>query len=123
MYTEKGFTNLLSKIRETGGMTDDMEDTLKKLHDDFNEREGILKKYGEAYDGEADEYNFKEKPVPNYSDELDELQEKYDTLVNRYNKRFFGGYKIDVNSEDNITVERPERETITVNDLFISKED
>lgn len=123
MYTEKGFTNLLSKIRETGGVTDDMEDTLKKLHDDFNEREGILKKYGEAYDGELEEYNFKEKPTPDYSGELDELQEKYDILVNRYNKRFFGGSKNEVNSEDVINIDRPERETITVNDLFISKED
>lgn len=48
---------ILRRIMESGGMTEDMERDVERLKDDFDEREGILKRYGETYDGEdQDEY-------------------------------------------------------------------
>ena len=46
---------ILRRIMETGGLTPDMEEDIQRLRDDFDERESILKKYGETYDGDQQE--------------------------------------------------------------------
>lgn len=89
LMTKKAMDTLLKRIMETGGLTEDMEKDIERLRGDFDEREGILKKYGEEYDGENDEYEFTE----NVSRETlsNEWEEKYKELKQRYIDRFFGG--------------------------------
>lgn len=41
---------LMRLIMETGGPTDNMEELIRKLQDDFDEREGELARYGETAD-------------------------------------------------------------------------
>lgn len=94
LMTRRSFMDLLSRIMQTGGMTEDMENDLAKIRDDFDEREGILKRYGETYDGEdRDEYEWKERDGSSIyqagPDEKD-WKKEYDNLQDRYLKRFFG---------------------------------
>lgn len=61
LFTKKGYDNILQRIWETGGMTPDMEEDIHRLRDEFDEREGILKEYGEEYDGEDETYEFRRR--------------------------------------------------------------
>lgn len=88
--TKSGFSKILKSIMETGGVTPEMGDAMKRLIDDFDEREGMLRKYGEVYDGEdMDEYDYTE----NESD-IDTLRENYAKLQKDYLDRFFGTKEI-----------------------------
>lgn len=90
MLSITGINKILRRIMETGGLTPAMEEDIKKLQDEFNEREGILKQYGETFDGEdVEEYEFKGKEV----EASDEYKSKYEELHQRYLDRFFGGVK------------------------------
>lgn len=102
ILTRGGMEKILRRIWETGGMTEDMERDIERLRDDYDEREGILKKYGEVYDGEdQDEYEYVEKigsidtstmytPIEE-AKELTDLREQYEEMRRRYIDRFFGG--------------------------------
>lgn len=95
ILTKIGYSKLLNRIWETGGLTADMEDDLRRLQDDFDEREGILRKYGEVYDGEdKDEYEYKE----NTRDETD-WKRKYEEMKTRYTDRFFNGERTIANGD------------------------
>lgn len=96
LMTRKGMDTLLKRIMESGGLTADMEKDIERLRGDFDEREGILKKYGEEYNGEADEYEFTENVSRETSD--GEWENKYKELKQRYIDRFFGG--IEEGNED-----------------------
>lgn len=48
--TKEEHENLLKEIAMTGGDTDNMLKLMQKLRDDFDEREGMLRKYGEEKD-------------------------------------------------------------------------
>lgn len=102
ILTKSGMTKILRKIMESGGMTEDMERSVRRLQDDFDEREGILKKYGETYNGEdRDEYDF----IGRDTDEIYTLREeekladdwraKYEEMKSRYLDRFFGTDEIE----------------------------
>lgn len=98
ILTRTGMNKILRRIMETGGLTPDMEDDIQRLRDDFDEREGILKKYGETYDGEdIDEYEYTGRdPQEIYTpkeEEKDakEWHTKYEEMKARYLDRFFGG--------------------------------
>lgn len=87
MLTRTGANKILQRIWETGGFTPDMEKDIQKLRDELDEREGVLKKYGEVYDGEdRDEYEYKEREIKYDED----YKVKYDDLKTRYMSRFFG---------------------------------
>lgn len=99
ILTRLGFENLARRIMETGGLTPDMEKDVKRLKDDFDEREGILKKYGKTdYDGE--EYEWKEsEPVPSNRDttviadagiNAVDYEKEYKALRQRYIDAFLG---------------------------------
>lgn len=61
ILTRYGFEQLARRIMESGGLTDQMETDVRRLKDDFDEREGLLRKYGETYNGEdREEYEWKE---------------------------------------------------------------
>lgn len=102
ILTRTGMTKILRRIMESGGMTDDMEEDVRRLQDDFDEREGILRKYGETYDGEErDEYEFSERDgtsiyTPREEDKLaDDWRIKYEEMKKRYLDRFFGTDEIE----------------------------
>lgn len=86
MLTPKGVTALLSRIFETGGMTAAMEEDMQKLKSELDEREGILRTYGEDYPQDADEYEWQAK-----ASDSTEWEGKYRELVRRYNAKFFSG--------------------------------
>lgn len=92
---------------ESGGMTEDMERDVERLKDDFDEREGILKRYGETYDGEdRDEYDYSERDDINIytpKEEEKDWKQEYDNLKERYMNRFFG--TSDVKDEFDDTME------------------
>ena len=102
ILTRSGMIKILRRIMESGGMTDDMEEDVRRLQDDFDEREGILRKYGETYDGEdRDEYEFSERDgtsiyTPREEDKLaDDWRIKYEEMKKRYLDRFFGTDEIE----------------------------
>lgn len=93
ILTRSGMTKILRRIMESGGMTDDMEEDVRRLQDDFDEREGILRKYGETYDGEdRDEYEFSEREEDKLADDW---RIKYEEMKKRYLDRFFGTDEIE----------------------------
>lgn len=60
-YTPEEYSNLLKEIANSGGDTPKMMELLQKLRDDYDEREGMLKKYGEERDAEKPEGEEKER--------------------------------------------------------------
>lgn len=94
ILTRSGMEKILRHIMESGGMTEDIERDVERLKDDFDEREGILKRYGETYDGEdQDEYEYSERDDVNIytpREEEKDWKKEYDDLKARYMDRFFG---------------------------------
>lgn len=91
MRTKKGIERLLSEIMLSGELTPDMEENIQKLRDEFDEREGILQKYGETYDGEDEEYEWKEREDSEDKDEEQDVwKTRYQELKEQYVERFFG---------------------------------
>lgn len=92
ILTKSGAYKLYGKILDTGGLTEDMEKDVKRLKDDFDEREGILHKYGEVYDGEdKDDYEWKATEGPTIeAGSGEEWKQKYEMLKNRYINTFLG---------------------------------
>lgn len=107
ILTRSGMEKILRRIMESGGMTEDMERDVERLKDDFDEREGILKRYGETYDGEdSDEYDYSERDDINVytpKEEEKDWKQEYDNLKERYMNRFFG--TSDVKDEFDDTME------------------
>lgn len=104
--TKAEHEELLRRIAESGGDTANMLDLMQKLRDDYDEREGMLRKYGETYDGEnrdrredrdrdrredrdRDEIeDRRERRDRDRGDEID-WKERYAELDKRYRERFF----------------------------------
>lgn len=110
LLTKTGIKNLLNRLWETGGLSADMEADIKRLQDDFDEREGMLRKYGEVYDGEdKEEYEFVEKPT-----DSEDWKGKYEEMKTRYVNRFFNGEETrkDGDSDDFQTVMEGEEEDV-----------
>lgn len=128
MKTQRAYYDILDRVFKTGGMTEDMEKDIETLKGELDEREGILRKYGEAYDGESDDYEWKAKPneyqskYDEMSGKYNDLSGKYNDLVERYNRKFFAGgssHETDkvLYEGDNPTPDTAEK-GITVNELF-----
>lgn len=104
ILTRSGMEKILRRIMESGGMTEDMEQDIERLKDDFDEREGILKRYGETYDGEdRDEYDYSERDGINIytpKEEEKDWKKEYDNLKERYMNRFFGTSDIKEDFDD-----------------------
>lgn len=114
--TRDEYVELLKRISATGGDTDEMLEDLKKLQDDYDEREGMLKELGES----------KDKTVYTDDDVMDKdgvkWSEKYDDMRRRYRDRFFGSaYET---KEDQLTdIEKDDRSTkMTFDELFRDRE-
>lgn len=113
ILTKTGLNKILRRIMETGGLTPDMEEDIQRLRDDFDEREGILKKYGETYDGEdVDEYEYTGRDTNDIytpkEEEKDakEWRTKYEEMKARYLDRFFGGVDNDKDFEETMNETR-----------------
>ena len=113
ILTKTGMNKILRRIMDTGGLTPDMEEDIQRLRVDFDEREGILKKYGETYDGEdVDEYEFTGRDTNEIytpkEEEKDakEWRTKYEEMKARYLDRFFGGVDNDKNFEETMNETR-----------------
>lgn len=117
ILTKNGMNKILRRIMETGGMTPDMEEDIQRLRDDFDERESILKKYGETYDAEdMDEYEFAERDADTiYTPKEKENNEKewrtkYEEMKARYLDRFFGGVDSEKDFEETMNETREDIE-------------
>lgn len=100
---------ILRRIMESGSLTDEMETDIQRLRDDFDEREGILKKYGETYVGEdKDEYNFTSTDTLVHASKESEKdwQSEYQSMRQKYLDRFFGGTMETVMNETEEDVKR-----------------
>lgn len=86
MLTRRGYGSLIDRAKETGGLTPEMQEDLEKLRGELDERDGLLRKYGETYDGESEEeeWEFREREVPDYKAQYDALTAKYNGLSARY---------------------------------------
>lgn len=94
LLTRRAMQSVLRRVWDTGGLTPDMENDLKRLQDDFDEREGILRKYGEVYDGEdKDEYDWVETRTAAEAQSMN-WEERYSQLKQQYMDRFFGSNRI-----------------------------
>lgn len=124
LLTKSGVNKILRRILETGGMTEDMENDIQRIQDDFDEREGMLKNYGEVYDGEdKDEYDFVGRETTQL-EETEDYKGKYEELHKKYLDRFFGGTSTEVEEvkeEQTEDVKRDETEQ-TYDDLFEKRE-
>lgn len=112
ILTRSGMEKILRRIMDSGGMTEDMERDVERLKDDFDEREGILKRYGETYDGEdQDEYEYSGRDDINIytpREEEKDWKKEYDDLKARYMDRFFGNSE--VKEDFNDTIEETEED-------------
>lgn len=114
MRTPLGIENLLKDIMQTGGLTETMEESIRKLKDEFDEREGILAKYGEAYDGTQESYTWQPK------DDTD-WKGKFEQLEARYRERFFSsGYTTGIDHNDTTILNETEVDTreATLSDIL-----
>lgn len=130
MYTKEEYDNLLREIAQTGGDTPAMLDLLQKLRDDFDDREGQLRRYGEGEDKEvpegdaAEEAKIVEESKEDNSedgglrrDPID-WEQKYKELERKYIDRFFSKPETVEDTEDRYEEESKE---VKIEDLF--KED
>lgn len=141
ILTRSGFEKLARRIMETGGMTEQMEVDVKRLKDDFDEREGLLRKYGETYDGEdRDEYEWAEREQELKYDPQDttvlaetsvnaiDYEKEYKQLRQRYLDRFFGKEPLPNDTYENI-MENQVEDTIgdsgekSIDDLLYGSKD
>lgn len=114
--TRDEYVELLKHISETGGDTDDMLEALKRLQDDFDEREGMLRELGESRDKET----FTNDDV--FDKDGVKWSEKYDDMRRRYRDRFFttGTAVIEAQEDD---IEKDSDSTkMSYDDLFEDRE-
>lgn len=145
MRTRAAYEELLTRLMNSGELTPDMEEDFRRLKDELDEREGMLARYGETYDGENKEYKWVAREVetdgskdgsdevvqePEGNDVVDTPEEnvidweaKYRNLKERYIDRFMGRIK-EENLEDmrnDLERGRDDGESVnevTYNDLF-----
>ena len=146
MRTRLAYEELLTRLMNSGELTPDMEVDFSRLKDELDEREGMLARYGETYDGENKEYEWVAREVETdgakdgsddvvqddkENDVIDTPEEnvidweaKYRDLKQRYIDRFMGRIK-----EENLEDMRDDLEKgrdddgegineVTYNDLF-----
>ena len=108
ILTKTCMDKILRRIMETGSLTEDMERDIDRIRSDFDEREGMLRRYGETYDGEdMDEYEWRGRDDESREDsdrddkdiytpreeakDYEDWRGRYEEMRQRYLDRFFGG--------------------------------
>lgn len=130
MRTRRAYEELLSRLMASGELTPDMEEDFRRLKDELDEREGMLARYGETYDGENKEYDWKpreEEVVDTPKENTIDWKARYDELKQRYIDRFMGRVK-----EENLRDLREDltrgedegrKEEVVYEDLFTESEE
>lgn len=130
MRTRRAYEELLSRLMASGELTPDMEEDFRRLKDELDEREGMLARYGETYDGENKEYDWKpreEEVVDTPKENTIDWKAKYDEMKQRYIDRFMGRVK-----EENLRDLREDltrgedegrKEEVVYEDLFTESEE
>lgn len=116
MLTPKGQSELINQLRTAIAGNEEADTLLKTVEGELSERERIISQYGQPYDPDATEYKFTARPTPNFEAELNDLQSRYDTLVNRYNSRYFNKEK--EREEPMPPEDKNDTSSIRVRDLF-----
>lgn len=80
MLSRENFIRLIKEV--WGEIGEENEVKINEMIDDYDERDGIMRKYGEFKEVE-DEYTF--NPF-----DFDDYKVKYDELREKYKERFFG---------------------------------
>lgn len=85
-FTKQEHEDLLKEIAASGGDTPKMLELMQKLRDDFDEREGMLKKLGEKRDSEtpegtrAEEEKIRDESRKDNEEDGGERRKAYDAL-------------------------------------------
>lgn len=116
MRTRLAYEDLLTRLMNSGELTPDMEVDFSRLKDELDEREGMLARYGETYDGENKEYEWvarevetdgtkdgsddvvqedesENKVIDTPEENVIDWEAKYRDLKQRYVDRFMGRIK------------------------------
>lgn len=116
MRTRLAYEELLTRLMNSGELTPDMEVDFSRLKDELDEREGMLARYGETYDGENKEYEWvarevetdgtkdgsddvvqedesENKVIDTPKENVIDWEAKYRDLKQRYVDRFMGRIK------------------------------
>lgn len=107
--------NILRKISETGGFTADMMDEIQKLRDDYDEREGMLKKYGETKDKTINDRDKDE--IKTDGEKIINWKSKYEDLKKEYYDRFFTTTASEAKKEQDIDI-KEDGEDLSFEELF-----
>lgn len=117
---------LLRRIAETGGATPEMLDDIQKLRDEYDEREGMLRRYGEERDknppdGERSQED-KDEEGERRSDkkevDRDDIDWKgeYEKIRKQYVERFFSSPEKAKDEQDEDVTK--DGESMTYEELF-----
>ena len=130
MRTRRAYEELLSRLMASGELTPDMEEDFRLLKDELDEREGMLAKYGETYDGENKEYDWKpreEVVVDTPKENTIDWKARYDELKQRYIDRFMGRVKEenlrDLKEDLTRGEDEGRKEEVVYEDLFTESEE
>ena len=130
MRTRRAYEELLSRLMASGELTPDMEEDFRRLKDELDEREGMLARYGETYDGENKEYDWKpreEEVVDTPKENVVDWKAKYDEMKQRYIDRFMGRVKEenlrDLKEDLTRGEDEGRKEEVVYEDLFTESED
>lgn len=130
MRTRQAYEELLARLMASGELTPDMEEDFRRLKDELDEREGMLARYGETYDGENKEYDWKpreEEVVDTPKENVVDWKAKYDEMKQRYIDRFMGRVKEenlrDLKEDLTRGEDEGRKEEVVYEDLFTESED
>ena len=130
MRTRRAYEELLSRLMASGELTPDMEEDFRRLKDELDEREGMLARYGETYDGENKEYDWKpreEEVVDTPKENTIDWKARYDEMKQRYIDRFMGRVKEenlrDLREDLSRGEDEGRKEEVVYEDLFTESED
>lgn len=112
MISEKSYNSIIRNIIDSGGMTEDMTRDMERLKDELDERNGMLRRYGEITDNEDGGAIFTAK------DGGENWRGKYEEMRKRYYDRFFGDDETEKTVVDDDIPTSYERENITITDLL-----
>lgn len=88
--TKSGFNNILKRLMASGDLSEELENDITSLRNDFDEKDLYLKKFGTVYEGEdIDNYDYIENEIVASPDESG-YKQKYEDMKQRYLDRFFG---------------------------------
>ena len=110
MISEKTYNSIIRNIIDSGSMTEDMTRDMERLKDELDERNGMLRRYGEITDNEDGSAIFTTNDDENW-------RGKYEEMRKRYYDRFFGDGETEKTVVDDVN-KSYERENITITDLL-----